>query len=81
MMNGSGYNWYGNTGGAADNIREGSIDIYNTGNNKTDGSNINDSTIERQTGNRNIQVSRVNLTVDTPNKAFEGVDPDIKCVL
>ena len=80
-MNGSGYNWYGNTGGAADTSGEESTDIYNTGNNKTDGNNINDSTIERQTGNRNIQVSRVNLTVDTTNKAFEGVDPDIKCVL
>ena len=53
----------------------------NTGNNTTDGNNSNDSIIKILTGNRNGQSSRINTTVDTSNKVFEGAEPDIVCVL
>ena len=68
-------------GEAADTSGEGSTETDNTVSNATDRNNINDSTINRQTGNRNRQASRNNPTVDTSNKAFEGAEPDIGCVL
>ena len=46
-----------------------------------DRNNSNYSTINRQTGNRNGKASWSNLTVDTSNKAFEGAEPEIVCVL
>ena len=81
MMNGSGLIPDENVGRAADNIGEGSTDTANTGNNTTAGNNSNDSTINKLTGNRNGKSSRSNLTVDTSNKAFEGAEPYIGCVL
>ena len=69
------------TGGAADTSQEGSINTDNTGSNTTGGNNRNDSTIFRQTRNRNGQASITNLTLDTSNKAFKGAKPDIGCVL
>ena len=70
-----------NAGGAADISGEGSTDKENSGNNATDGNNINYSKINRQTGNRNGQALRSNTTVDISNKAFGGAEPDIRCVL
>ena len=81
MMNSSGPTWDANMGREADTTGEGSAYIYNTEHNTKDGNNINDSTNERQIGKRNAPVLRINPKVDIPNKAFEGVEPDIKCVL
>ena len=59
------------------------MDTNDTGNNGTDRKNRSDSTsnIQGQTGNRNGQASRSNLTVDTSNKAFKLAEPDIGYVL
>ena len=81
MTNGSGSTPDANAGGATDTSGEVSIDTDHTGNRTTDEKNSNDSTINRQTGNRNGQSSIINPTVDTSNKAFEGAEPDIRCVL
>ena len=81
MTIGSGLTMDANAGGAADTSGERSTNKYNTGNNTTDRNNINDSAINRLTGNSNGQYLRINPMVDTSNKAFEGPEPDIGCVL
>ena len=81
MTDGSGSTPDANAGGAADTSGERSTNKYNTGNNTTDRNNINDSVINRLTGNSNGQYLRSNPKVDTSNKVFEGAEPDIGCVL
>ena len=81
MTNSSGSTPEATTGAESDTNKEGSIDTDNTGNNATDLNNRNDSTINIRTGESNGQDSRSNLMVDTSNKAFKGVEPDIRCVL
>ena len=80
-MNNSGLATDANAGGATDTSLEGSTDTYKKGNNSMDGNNSNDSTSNRQTGDRNGQYLRSNPTVDTSNKVFKGVEPNIGCVL
>ena len=77
MVNVRGLTPDANVGGEADTGREVSIDTDNIGNNTTDWNNINDSTINIWTGNRNGQASRSNPTVYTSKKVFKGTELDI----
>ena len=81
MKNGSVSTPGANAGGTADTSIEGSTDTENAQNNSTDRIISNDSTIKRLTGKINGQYPRSNPTVDTLDKAFEGAEPDIGCVL
>ena len=70
-----------NAGGAAKTSGDRYTYTQNKENNAPDRNISNGSTIKRRTINRNGQASSSNTTVDTWNKAFEGSELDIGCVL